>query len=70
MYTDGFVEAHDTNGRVIGYDRSFSRIDDLICDDPTAAIPLIFARHGQWTGAAAPEDDLTLLLVCYGGCDR
>lgn len=63
LYTDGFVEAKDREGRVLGYRNAFSALGSLMGRDPRTAFARILDWHSGVVTPGPQEDDITLLLV-------
>ena len=67
MYTDGATDARSISGEMFGADRLDAAIRNASALPPDALVPAIASAVNDFAAGAPPEDDLTLLAVCYRG---
>ncbi len=63
IYTDGLVEAHAPDGRMLG-EAGLSRIvESLDVADPSSIVPRLLEEVRRFRGSRPLEDDLTVILL-------
>jgi len=65
LYTDGIVEARDTNGEEFGYDRLEEFLRNVLSGHPAVTRRRLVESVRDFTGVEEFEDDVTVLIVGY-----
>ncbi|MBF0499630.1 MAG: SpoIIE family protein phosphatase [Candidatus Riflebacteria bacterium] len=63
FYTDGFVEASDPGGVVLGYDLARQWLDDVAGLEPEKAVAALFEKLDAFIGSSAATDDVSLIFL-------
>ncbi len=65
--TDGFIEARDPNGEMVGYERvsEWARLETQ--PDARAWLDALLARHRKWCGGHHEDDLTTFAIVRHAG---
>jgi serine phosphatase RsbU (regulator of sigma subunit) len=63
LYTDGIVEALNTNEEEFGYDRLEGYLQKQLCGNPESARRGLVETVREFTGVDGFEDDVTILIV-------
>jgi serine phosphatase RsbU (regulator of sigma subunit) len=66
FYTDGVVEAHDTQGQLFGFERFEALLAEHGALPPEEMIERVLLSVGEFSGQAAHHDDMTLVVVRVG----
>jgi sigma-B regulation protein RsbU (phosphoserine phosphatase) len=67
LYTDGVTDARNVAGELFGADRLTGVVEQLAGQPAEAMAAGISHALNAFEGGAAPEDDLTLLVLRYRG---
>jgi serine phosphatase RsbU (regulator of sigma subunit) len=70
LYTDGIVEAFDTQGEEFGYERLERYLKENISSHPALARQGLVDTVREYTGQQAFEDDVTILIVADESAGR
>jgi len=70
FYTDGLIEANDTSGQQIGYERFIQQLPSLIVDSAAATENAIRRWHKLLTREVPPDDDISLIVLQRGAVQR
>ncbi|NLI80008.1 MAG: SpoIIE family protein phosphatase [Candidatus Riflebacteria bacterium] len=62
--TDGILEAADPAGNLLGYEGFQRWFPASPGNDPGTVLAAVLERIAQYTGQGAPQDDVTILVVC------
>jgi sigma-B regulation protein RsbU (phosphoserine phosphatase) len=62
VYTDGVVDARDTNGGLFGYERMLDAVRTP-CESPEQLLDIMDTALGLHVGQANQFDDITMLAV-------
>lgn len=65
MYTDGLVEAKNTNLEMFSFDRLVNTIDLIRGDQPEKIINKLIQTLAEWSGSEIPDDDQTVVVFKY-----
>lgn len=63
IYSDGFLEATNSNGEQYGYDRLASLLNDFSSSDINDTAAALFAALQNFSGQPLPDDDCSLMIV-------
>lgn len=66
-YTDAAIEARSPSGELFGEDRLLGLVESLDAMRPEALLADLRGALASWRAGAAPDDDLTLLLIRHNG---
>lgn len=66
-YTDAVTEARSPSGELLGEARLLEIVRSLDATTPAELLSALRAKLDDWRGGAAPDDDLTLLLLHHNG---
>lgn len=67
VYTDALVEARGADGTLLGEEGLLAMIASIDASQPQRLIPAMLERLFVHRGGAAPDDDLTMLLMRHNG---
>ena len=66
LYTDGLVEAADTQGRQFGVDRIIQSLGTTYGYPPSVVVSELSKSLDAFTGTTVAEDDVTAVCVRFG----
>jgi serine phosphatase RsbU (regulator of sigma subunit) len=65
FYTDGIIEAHNSDGEEIGYGKFSQMVADSWNKDPEVYYQNLYQSYLEHIGEADAEDDLTIMIAIY-----
>jgi len=63
LMSDGFPELPDPQGDTLGYERSAAHFKEAVHGRPSAVIDHLLGVAREWSGGAAPADDITFVVI-------
>ncbi len=63
LYTDGVLEAEDTQGQIYGYERLVALVEANCTLKPRAMVALLLHELRAWSGSRTQSDDITMVVL-------
>ncbi|MBF0545403.1 MAG: SpoIIE family protein phosphatase [Candidatus Riflebacteria bacterium] len=63
FYSDGLIESQTKKGEVLGFQRVKKEVSHLLSENPEKSVSNIFDWHGELTGNASIQDDITVAIL-------
>ena len=65
FYTDGIIEAHNSDGEEIGYEKFSQMVAQSWNENPEVYYQNLYQHYLDHIGEMEPEDDLTIMIAVY-----
>jgi sigma-B regulation protein RsbU (phosphoserine phosphatase) len=65
LYTDGLVEQHNSKGEMLGEERIYAKVDELLNEDAQSIVEGLASMYKEFTGDTIRDDDVTMMAVRF-----